>query len=357
MVRQKQYVVIEWLSKHKFIFRFLVIYLLHLIIKGFDATFGGFMDFTTRGIVISIYFISIWLVLWYLFGAINKKISQLNLANRIFVNVVLGFIAGLLTDIGYRTIDINIFQNNIVWDVIPLINPELTTGIGMFYLIGYGVSEYMKSLLAYKEDQVRFYRIEKESVLARYKSLKDQIEPHFLFNSLSVLTSLINTDADLATEFVIRLSKTLRYIIESNKTILVPLQEELNVVNDYFFLIKTRFSNSINLEVNIDNEFLTDVFIPPVAIQGLLENAINHNKFSSDHPLNITISAGNQFIEVRNSLSKKNIIHNSTGTGLNNIQQRYELISGKKIIVEETDLYFSVKLPFLKKQDYEHINY
>jgi two-component system, LytTR family, sensor kinase len=357
MVREQKIPVMEWMVKHKFVFRFLVVYLLHLIIKGFDATFGGFLEFTTRGITLSVYFLSFWIALWYLFDAINKRLDHLNLLNRVLLNVLFAFIAGFITDLGYRTIDVQLFHNNIVWDQQPVINPELTTGIGLFYLIGYSVSEYMKSLLFYKEGQVKFLRLEKENVMARYKSLKDQIEPHFLFNSLSVLSSLIHTNADLASEFVIRLSKTLRYIIESNKTILVPLREEMKVVEDYFFLLKTRFNESISLTVDIENDQYSEVFVPPVALQSLLENAINHNKFSVDQPLSITISAVNNFIEVRNSLNKKNIIHDSTGVGLNNIRQRYELIAGKKIIVEETEKEFIVKLPFLKKRDYENFNH
>jgi hypothetical protein len=347
----------EWLEKHRFFFRFLVVYLLHLIIKGFDATFGGFLDFTIRGIVLGAYFIPLWLLLWYLFEAVNKRIAHLRLFNRILVNTIFAFITGLITDFGYRTLDIKIFHNVIVWDPIPIINAELTTGIGMFYLIGYGVSEYLKSLLVYKEDQVRFFRLEKENVVARYKSLKDQIEPHFLFNSLSVLSSLIHSDADLADEFVLKLSKTLRYIIDSNKTILVPLREELKVVEDYFFLIKTRFSDSIFLTFHVDQNFYDEVFVPPVALQSLLENAINHNKFSVSQPLTITISAVNSFIEVRNNKNRKTIIHDSTGIGLDNIRQRYELISGKRILVEETELDFIVKLPFLKRQDHENFNH
>jgi two-component system LytT family sensor kinase len=357
MVRKQKIPVMEWLVKHKIVFRFLIVYLLHLIIKGFDATFGGFMAFTTRGITLSVYFISLWLIIWYLSETINSSMARFNHVSRILVNIGLAFIAGLLTDIGYRTIDIQLCHNYAVWDEIPLINPELTTGIGMFYLIGFGVSEYMKSLLVYKENQVKFFRLEKENVMARYKSLKDQIEPHFLFNSLSVLSSLIHTDADTASQFVIRLSKTLRYIIESNKAMLVPLKEELKVVDDYFFLIKTRFNESINLTVNIENEYANEVYVPPVALQSLLENAINHNKFSIDQPLSITIIALNNYIEVRNSLNKKNIIQDSTGVGLNNIRQRYELIAGKKIMVEETELEFIVKLPFLKKMDYENFNH
>jgi LytS/YehU family sensor histidine kinase len=107
----------------------------------------------------------------------------------------------------------------------------------------------------------------------------------------------------------------------------------------------------------VENKDAGEVFVPPVAIQSLLENAINHNKFSADQPLHITISAVNNFIEVRNSLNKRSMMNESTGVGLNNIRQRYELIAGKKIVVEETGLEFIVRLPFLRKDDYESFNH
>ena len=131
--------------------------------------------------------------------------------------------------------------------------------------------------------------LEKDNILAQYKALKAQIEPHFLFNSLSVLSSLVYENADIAAVFIVKMSKTLKYIIEKNEFHLVKLSEELQFLDAYFFLIKTRLGNGVFLENKFESTFTENTFIPPVTLQLLVENAVNHNKYNPDVPLKITV--------------------------------------------------------------------
>lgn len=343
--------------RFKFLKRLVIIYLIHLIIKGFDATFGNFFEFTLRGIVFSLFFISFWLIVWYGSEIVNSKLNSNKTYLKLFINILMGYSAAFVTNTIYRWGDIHLFNNSDPWNEVTFMNPEFTVSLLLLYILGYGINESSLSSLKIKEEQIKTEKLEKENILAQYKSLKAQIEPHFLFNSLSVLTSIINTNSELATEFVVKLSKTLRYIIEKNEFTLVPLKEELAVVNDYFFLIKIRFNQSIQFVNKIDQKIIDNSYIPPVSIQLLIENAVKHNKQTTDHPLCVELYNEKNYIIVKNNLNKLDVESNSTAIGLSNIKQRYELIGHKKVEIIETSQHFIVKLPILKKEQYDSFNH
>jgi len=227
----------------------------------------------------------------------------------------------------------------------------------LIYTIGYGVYEYLNVRLQKKDEQLKSEKLQKENVLAQYQTLKNQIEPHFLFNSLSVLSSIIHTNSNLASDFVVKLSKTLRFILEKNQFDLVPLCEELKMVNDYYFLLKTRFNDGVSLELNITQTEMKDVFIPPASIQLLIENTIKHNKLSPTDPVEISIHKDQHYICISNNINRKNEITESTGLGLINIAKRYELIAQQQIKVIDSKDIFTVKLPILNHKDYENFNH
>ncbi len=347
----------KWFNKHKFLTRLIVIYLIHLFFKGFDYTYGHFLDFTLRGIIFSTYFISFWISAWYIAEFINLKISRLKLIYRILINASYAYFVSLAVNAGYRFGDTYIYGNYSIWEEITFFNPEFTISLLMFYLLIYVAYEYVKSQLEVKEKQLKTAELEKENAVAQYKSLKNQIEPHFLFNSLSVLSSIVHTDADLASGFIVKLSKTLRYIIEKNEFVLVPLKEELTIINDYFYLLKTRFNNGIELKIHLDEKSINNIYIPPASIQLLIENAVKHNKLSDEHPLQIEIRLDSDHIIIQNNLNKISTASESTSVGLQNIKQRYQLLSGKEVIIQEMDGYFTVKLPLLNQSHYENFNY
>jgi len=228
------------LYKNNFLSRLLIIYLIQLLIKSFDYSFGPFMDFTFRGFVFSISFISFSMLAWYFAEWLNEKIKDQMELVKLILNLILGYIIGFAINNGYRSGDQIFFDNEDLWKEISMFNPELTISLLLIYMIIYGIYEYLNIKLQKKDEQVKTETLKKENILAQYQALKNQIEPHFLFNSLSVLSSIVHTNTDLASEFIIKLSKTMRFIIEKNQFDLVSLEDEIAMVKDYFFLLKTR---------------------------------------------------------------------------------------------------------------------
>ncbi|MEA3450885.1 MAG: histidine kinase, partial [Bacteroidota bacterium] len=256
----------------------------------------------------------------------------------------------------YRFGDIYLFENEHLWVDIRSFNPEFTISMLLIYMMVYWFNEFFLENIKIREEEIKNQKMQKEFSNAKYMALKAQIEPHFLFNSLSVLNSIVHKDPDLASEFIVKLSKTLRYIVEKNNSKVVYLKEEMLLVTNYFFLLKTRFEGNIKLTNNINKSLLENCIIPPVTIQMLLENAVNHNKHSEENPLEVIIEADDEHIIVKNTLNLKNNKEKSTGKGIENIIQRYELLSGEKVIVNENEDFFTVKLPILKNEEYEHFN-
>lgn len=348
----------KWnLYKNNFLSRLIIIYLVQLMIKSFDYSFGDFSDFTTRGIIFSIYFISFYMALWYFADWLNEKIKHRGEVFKLLINMMIGYIAAFVINYGYRSGDNYFFNHTDTWEGVSVFNPELTISLMLLYMIVYGVYEYLNVKLQKKDEQIKTAKLQKENIFAQYQSLKNQIEPHFLFNSLSVLSSIVHTNTDLASEFIIKLSKTMRFIIEKNQFDLVTLSDEIAMVKDYFFLLKTRFNESIELQLLNDIEQKKDIYIPPASIQLLIENAIKHNKLSLSEPMHISICICDDYICVKNKLNKKNETIESTGIGLKNIDKRYELIANKHIETQEISDMFIVKLPLLSQEDYESFNY
>ncbi len=190
-------------------------------------------------------------------------------------------------------------------------------------------------------------RMQKELLRTQYESLKNQVNPHFLFNNFSVLTALIHKDADLASDFVTQLSKLYRYILDNKENEMVSLAREFECLNSYLFLLKIRHEDSIKMEINIDIE-TKDFYVPTLSLQMLIENAVKHNSFNKRNPLKIRIyNDAEQYIIVENVLNLKNGVRNSTKVGLENIKNRYNLKSDKKVVVYQSEDFFAVKLPIL----------
>jgi two-component system, LytTR family, sensor kinase len=341
----------------KFLYRTLVLYFLSLVIKGFDLSFGGITDFTIRGQLFSIYLTFFWLGVWYLSVIIDEGIRHYKAALRYIIHFALAFIASFIFNWGYRFADDIIYNNSNLWHETGFFNPPLTIGFSIIYILIYGFNDYFRLTLKLKEEQLKAEKLLKENTLAQFMSLKAQIGPHFLFNSLSVLSSLIYNNQELAGEFIKRLSATLRYLIEKNDQPLVPLAEEIRIVDDYFFLMKTRFEKGIFLTKQIPEDYCEKFFVPPVSIQILIENAINHNKHSEEKPLQIALVANDGLIRVSNNIQRKNPEHPTTGKGLANLRERYALLGSKEIKIEQTCQEFAVSIPLLKKESYEHFDH
>lgn len=188
-------------------------------------------------------------------------------------------------------------------------------------------------------------KYEKESIAAKYESLKNQVNPHFLFNSLNVLTQLVYEDQDKAVKFIKQLSDIYRYVLDTREKEVVPVEDELRFLESYTFLQKIRFGDKLKIEIALNTD---DAYITPLALQMLVENAIKHNVVAEDAPLHIKVFDEGEFVCVRNNLQKKQTLQEpSAGVGLENIVRRYELLSERKVEVINNGEIFEVRLPRL----------
>jgi two-component system LytT family sensor kinase len=189
--------------------------------------------------------------------------------------------------------------------------------------------------------------LKRESLYAQLDALKTQVNPHFLFNNLNTLVSIIPEDPQRAVDFVQQMSKVYRHILEVKDEHSISLKEELDVMKAYAFLLKTRFGENLEITIDVPEEKLNKKIIP-LSLQILMENAIKHNIVSSEKPLRIDVFAENGRLVVSNNLQKKNQLNESTGIGLDNIRNRYKLLSDKKVHVEENDSSFIVSIPLIE---------
>ncbi|WP_309642378.1 histidine kinase [Flavobacterium sp.] len=202
---------------------------------------------------------------------------------------------------------------------------------------------------AYNESKVKEQKVIAGNANAQFESLKNQIDPHFLFNSLNVLSSLIEENPENAQRFTTSLSKIYRYVLEQKDKELVTVKEELTFAKTYMNLLKMRFENSISYELpeDFDND---EAKVVPLSLQLLLENTIKHNVVSEQKPLHIKIDIVDHYLIVENNLQIKEVLQDRKGVGLQNIVNRYALISERKVLIEEHANYFKIKIPILTKQ-------
>lgn len=188
--------------------------------------------------------------------------------------------------------------------------------------------------------------LEREKSVVQYENLKQQLNPHFLFNSLTSLSSLIAIEPKTARKFVDQMSKIYRYILKSSENEVVPLIDELNFANHYIQLQKTRFSEGFEVNVTIEEEY--NYFkIVPVTIQNLIENAIKHNIIDGESPLVVSIFVEDNYIVVKNNLQKKSIVETSNKHGLNQLKSLYKFLIDKPILITETTDYFEIRIPLI----------
>lgn len=204
----------------------------------------------------------------------------------------------------------------------------------------------------WRESAIQQEELKRAHLALQYQSLKDQVRPHFLFNSLSSLATLINTDSEKATQFVHKLSDVYRYLLEQRESELVPLRDDLQFMEDYVFLQKIRFGNKLRLEKKLDLD--PDRMVIPLSIQMLVENAIKHNEISTEHPLHISISStAKGHVIVENNLRRKEVPEPSLGTGLENLRKQIAWFSDDPLLVQEEKQAFLVRMPTFSNQKKE----
>lgn len=205
---------------------------------------------------------------------------------------------------------------------------------------------FMEELKKNTKQEVVEQKLIAKSANAQFESLKNQLDPHFLFNSLNVLTALIDENPEQAQKFTTSMSKIYRYVLEQKDKEMVKVEDEIEFAKIYCNLLKTRFEDSVNFTFDINNDDLQK-FVVPLSLQLLLENCIKHNFATSSKPLNIRIFTEGKFLCIENNLQVREQLKESAGIGLANIVQRYALLTKDNVFIEKTENTFKVKIPIL----------
>jgi sensor histidine kinase YesM len=282
-----------------------------------------------------------WIVLWkgneHLGNYLTRRVSWLKNPGRKFLMYVIFtfvFTFGAMYSLGgiyYFLFEINLTVGAIYSVVITII-------ISLFM---HGRS----FLMSWKQTAIDAERFQRESMAAKYESLKNQVNPHFLFNSFNALTNLVYEDPDKAAKFIKQLSEVYRYVLDTREMEVVPIGQELKFLESYIYLQQIRFGSKLKVRISIEK---TNFSIPPLSLQMLIENAIKHNVVSEDDPLNVEVYLEAEFVVVRNNLQEKSSLGEpSAGVGLENICRRYEFLTSTKVNIESSNGEFTVKLPLL----------
>jgi len=203
------------------------------------------------------------------------------------------------------------------------------------------LTKYWKKAIEKNEE------LKRENLLAKYEALKNQVNPHFLFNSLNTLSGVVEQKPELSTAFIKKLSHIYRYVLEQSDQEVVSINQEMKFVDDYIFLLKMRFGDALLFKSNLSDE--NNIQVPPLGLQMLVENAIKHNIISDELPLKIDINIENEFIVVKNNFQQKNtVIFKNEPLGLENLKKRYAYLSGLSIEIISSKNEFIVKLPIIE---------
>jgi sensor histidine kinase YesM len=224
------------------------------------------------------------------------------------------------------------------------------TSEGLKYLIIFTIigtiiinsSHFFKS---WKQAAVNEEKLKREKLAIEYEALKNQVNPHFLFNSLTALSSLVYSDQQKAVTFIREFSNVFRYVLESREKEVVDFATEKKLLESVSYLNRIRYEDSLQIKINLSEA--TDKYIIPMALQMLLENAIKHNSISANKPLKVEIMEEEGYVVVKNNLQPKKSEIVSNKIGLENIKSRYKYLSDKDVLVEKSNVEFIVKIPIL----------
>lgn len=276
---------------------------------------------------------------------INERFSK----KRIVIGFVSSFFLSLFVIFILRLIITIVFENHTILYFFTNESPSDYIIASVFTFIILLIVHFLYIYKGYQENKVKEQKIIAGTANAKFESLKNQIDPHFLFNSLNVLSSLIEENPENAQRFTTSLSKIYRYVLEQKDKELVSVEEELAFAKTYMNLLKMRFENSLFYEVptSILNP---EAKVVPLSLQLLLENTVKHNVVSEQKPLHIRIYIEGNYLAIQNDYQKKEVLQERKGVGLQNIINRYGIITNRKVLIEQNEQAFTVKIPILTKQ-------
>ncbi len=261
---------------------------------------------------------------------------------RIIVQVILTFICAyaLGTSLYYYAGKyFHIDTPKVLDTVAPLLYFMSSVILNLIYFGAYYFKEW-------KENLIRAERLQREQAEVRYDALRNQLNPHFLFNALTSLNSLIFENQQLASDFLQQLSKVYRYTLQHKDKETVSLKTELDFISNYISLFKIRFQDAIIFKMDI-SEQSKEKGIPPVTLQMLIENAVKHNIINNANPLTISISSNDEYLIVENTINKKSQVETSNNQGLENLKALYRYLIDKPIEIYESERTFTVKIPLV----------
>ena len=290
----------------------------------------------------------IWLAMWFGNGYVSYLMDKVyswlkDPGKRFVLGILAAVVYSVLAMLGLKVLfvlamGISITDNN------PAIL-ILTAGISVLVLSAMYLRHFLFSwrALALQEEKMK-----NEVLATNFEMLKSQINPHFMFNSLNTLTSLIYQNQDLAAKYVGQLSNVYRSVLSSGKNEVVTLEEELKMLESYVFLQSIRFEDRFNVEIELSNESKKK-YMPPMVLQMLLENCIKHNEITKDNPLVVYVYTEGEVICVKNKIAKKQVLPgDNSNIGLTNIKARYEMLSDVPVEIVDNGSEFIVKLPLLR---------
>ncbi|MBT8322918.1 MAG: histidine kinase [Eudoraea sp.] len=284
------------------------------------------------------------------FDYLNKKVTWKKYSRYRLLIGALGGIVFTMIGIFFIRVFLEIYIREETWA--EFIAGERLVSYYIALLITLVATLFFHALYFYKawqDKRVKEQKIIAGSASARFDALKNQLDPHFLFNSLNVLTSLIEEDPDQAQRFTTSLSKVYRYVLEQKNKDLVTVDEELQFARTYVRLLKMRFEDSIVFEIP-EKASNPEARIVPLSLQLLLENAVKHNVVTASKPLRIRVYEENGNLVISNNLQEKQVVKRSSGVGLRNIQQRYQILTDREVEVLKNTGTFQVKIPMLTRQ-------
>lgn len=291
----------------------------------------------------------VWFMNRLLTKRLDKKLPWLKHGNkRFYWQLGLGILLSLLIiNLSYFSLKLGLTSDPPVQEQILSMNV-----LGILVLLPtISINFGIQFLSNWKNAQVNSEKFQKETIRAELTTLKNHLDPHFLFNNLNILSSLISKDKNLSQNYLEKFADVYRNILESSKEELVTLNEELCFIASYLYLLEIRFEDTIQTFIDVETIDHTK-YIPPLTLQMLIENAIKHNSISEIRPLKIHIASQNGYISVKNNYQpKKQAIKGVGGTGLKNIEKRYSYFTDKKVQVYENPENFIVKIPLVELED------
>jgi sensor histidine kinase YesM len=305
-------------------------------------------------VLVTVAWLAIIIVLLYLGNRaitrfLNKELPWSDyLTTRFFVQLLASLIYALICFHGSYFVFKILFTND-------LPSPSQIFAVNLYSVLvilpAFSIYYVMYFMKEWKKSKVESEALQKESVKSQLLSLKNHLDPHFLFNNLNILSTLIEKGEENSTEYLNKFAEVYRYMLQNNTKELILLSDELEFIQSYLQLIKMRFRNALRFDVEIPTEKL-ELTIPPLTIQMLIENCVKHNALNESNPLNIDIKyIDDDYLLIQNNLTARKVKFQSNGSGLQNIKNRYSFFTDKPVSIENDGAHLKVLIPLIELEE------